>query len=127
MIALLNVPAPVGPTLVGVRGQPGGILVEIARSVRTRLRGWLGRREAPVGRGLWLMPCDAVHTFAMRFPVDLVFVDAAGRILRIDRRVPPWRVRLCIGAYSVVEFEAGIAEILGLAAGDELELREEAQ
>lgn len=125
MNASTKFPVLASPALVGVRGQSASILVEIARSMRARLRGWLGRRDAPVGRGLWLVPCDAVHTFAMRFAIDLAFLDATGRVVRLDRGVRPWRVRICLGAFSVVEFESGMAEMLGLAVGDELVLKED--
>ena len=107
--------------LLGVAGRPATLGVDIARSFRSRLRGWLGRTEAPSARGLWIVPCDAVHTFALRFPIDVVFVDAAGRILRIDASVPPWRVRACLGAYSVIELAAGQAGRMGLVAGDRLQ------
>lgn len=109
--------------LLGVEGRPVNLGVEVAGSIRQRLRGWLGRVQAPRERGLWLVPCDAVHTMAMRFPVDLVFVDGGGRILRIHSAVPPWRVRICLGAHSVIELAAGQAASLGLAVGDCLERR----
>lgn len=124
MSVLAMHPCP-SPLWLGVRGRASGIPVEVARTVPRRLLGWLGQREAPVGKGLWLVPCDAVHTFAMRFAIDLVFVDVAGRILRIDHWVGAWRLRVCIGAFSVIELDAGLAGAVGLAVGDELELREE--
>lgn len=109
--------------LVGVRGEAAGFAVERADTARRRMRGWLGRRTPPPGLGMWLLRCDAVHTFAMRFEVDLVFVDADGRILRIDHRVRPWRIAFCIGAYSVIELAASEAVRLRLAVGDHLEVR----
>lgn len=113
------------PSRLVVRERSIGIPIELARTPCARLRGWLGRRAAPPGAGLWLVPCDAVHTIGMRFALDLVFIDAAGRVLRIDHRVAPWRMRVCIGAFSVIELSAGMAEDIGLAAGDELELQQE--
>lgn len=121
--SIAEVPRSAAFTMLGVQGRPVSLGVEVARSMRKRLRGWLGRGRAPAGHGLWLVPCDAVHTFAMRFAIDLVFVDAGGRILRIDTRVPPWRLCLCVGAYSVIELGAGEALRLGLAQGDHLERR----
>lgn len=109
--------------LLGVEGRPVNLGVEVAGSVAQRLRGWLGRTQAPPERGLWLVPCDAVHTMGMHFPVDLVFVDGGGRIRRIDAEVPPWRFRICLGAHSVIELAAGQAARLGLSAGDCLECR----
>ena len=109
--------------LVGERSV--SLAIEVARTPGARLRGWLGLRSAPRERGLWLVPCDAVHTIGMQFALDLVFVDAAGRVLRIDHHVAPWRLRVCIGAFSVVEMDAGTAEEIGLAVGDELALQPE--
>ena len=59
------------------------------------------------GIALHLPRCRSVHTFGMRFPLDLVWLDEAGRVVRIDRRVPPCRVRSCRRARSVVELTAG--------------------
>lgn len=119
--SLAAVPRGTSFTMLGITGRPGSLLVDVAGSMRARLRGWLGRGNAPDGRGLWILSCDAVHTFAMRFPIDLVFIDAGGRVLRIDRAVPPWRVRVCIGAYSVIELAAGEAARLGIVRGDFVE------
>lgn len=109
--------------LLGVAGRPTTIGVQIASSFRTRLVGWLGRAAAPASRGLWIAPCDGVHTLAMRFPIDLVFVDAVGVVKRVDRCVRPWRMRVCVGAHSVVELASGQIDALGIDAGDRLELR----
>lgn len=109
--------------LLGVAGRQTTTGVWVARHLRERLVGWLGRRTAPADAGLWIVPCDGVHTFAMRFPIDLVFVDAAGVVRRVDARVPAWRMRICLGAYSVIELAAGRAQALGIAAGDRLEIR----
>ena len=109
--------------LLSVAGRPTTLGVEIASSFRARLCGWLGRSAAPGSRGLWIAPCDGVHTFAMRFPIDLVFVDAVGVVKRVERAVPPWRVRICVGAASVIELAAGQAAALGIGVGDRLELR----
>jgi len=109
--------------LLGVAGRPTTIGVWIAAGFRARLVGWLGRRAAPAAAGLWIVPCDGVHTFGMRFPIDLVFVDAVGVIRRVDPRVVPWRVRICPGARCVIELAAGRAQALGIVAGDRLEIR----
>ena len=110
-------------TMLGIAGSDATLGVDVARSWRQRLRGWLGRMQAPVGRGLLILRCDAVHTIGMRFPIDLVFIDAGGRILRIDHRVPPWRLRLCLGAHSVLELAAGEARRLQIVSGDFIERR----
>ena len=72
----------------------------MARSPLARLRGLIGRS----GDVALLLPhCGSVHTFGMRFALDLVWLDAAGRVVRIDRGVRPWRVRSCRAARSVLE------------------------
>jgi uncharacterized membrane protein (UPF0127 family) len=71
----------------------------IARSPVARLRGLIGRRDV----ALLLPRCRSVHTFGMRFALDLVWLDGGGRVVRIDRGVPPWRVRSCRAARCVLE------------------------
>jgi hypothetical protein len=72
------------------------------------LRGLALRREPP-GEPLLIPRCRSVHTFGMRFPLDLVWLGRGGRVLRIDCDVPPWRVRSCRGAVEVLEVAAGRA------------------
>ena len=63
------------------------------------MRGLIGRRDV----ALLLPRCRSVHTFGMRFALDLVWLDGAGRVVRIDRGVRPWRVRSCRAARCVLE------------------------
>ena len=74
----------------------------VARSRRERLLG-LALRRRPPAHALLLPRCRSVHTFGMRFPLDLVWLDRAGRVVRVDEAVPPWRVRSCRGADAVLE------------------------
>jgi uncharacterized membrane protein (UPF0127 family) len=76
--------------------------VRVAASFTARLRGLALRREPP-GYALLLLGTRSVHTFGMRFALDLVWLDAAGAVLRVDRAVPPRRVRLCRRAAAVLE------------------------
>jgi len=92
------------------RQLPGGLVVVVARSRRERRRGLAGRDALAPGVGLQLVPCRSVHTIGMRFALDLVWLDGAGRVVRVDRDVPPWRVRTCLRARSVVEVGAGRAD-----------------
>ncbi len=71
-----------------------------------RLIGLAGLRQLPPGAGLLLPRTRSIHTFAMRFALDLVWLDASGEILRVDRAVPPRRLRACRQARSVVELAA---------------------
>lgn len=72
------------------------------------------------GEGLWIVPCESVHTFFMRFPIDLVYLDRKRKVRKVRRAVPAWRVSVCVTAHSVLELPAGIVERSGTAVGDEL-------
>ena len=80
-------------------------MIVVARGVR-RLTGLIGRRSWPHGVALEIPRCRSVHTFGMRFALDLVWLDADRRVVRVDRVVPPWRVRSCRAARSVLELRA---------------------
>lgn len=86
------------------------------------MRGLLGRRALPGGEGVLLSPAASVHTFCMRFPIDVVFLDGGLAVLGVAPHVPPWRARAHRGARHVLELAAGEAERVGLAAGVRLEL-----
>lgn len=90
------------PTAV-VRGRE----VRVARGGRARLLGLAGLDRARVGAGLLIPRCASVHTFGMRFALDLVFLDRAGRPCAVRRAVPPRRVVFAQGAASVLELPAG--------------------
>jgi uncharacterized protein len=74
---------------------------------RERIRGvaWLDRADA---EPLEIPRCRSVHTFGMRFALDLVWLDGDGAVVRVDRAVPPRRVRVCWAARSVVELPAAL-------------------
>ena len=76
----------------------------------TRLRGLAWRREPPDGWGLLFPGCRSVHTFGMRFPIDVVFVDPHGWPIAIYRGVKPARVVTCRRAAAVIETKAGDAD-----------------
>ncbi len=89
-----------------------GLIVHQALVPRHRRRGLAGMPELPSGRALHLRPCRSVHTFGMRFNLDLVWLDRDAGVVRIDRAVAPRRQRTCVRAHSVVEIGAGNAELV---------------
>src|SRR3954453_8431300 len=88
---------------------PGGRRVHEARGMNARRRGLGGLDELPVDRALRLR-CRAVHTFTMRFALDLIWIGRDGTVVRVDRDVPPRRHRACARARTVIETRAGCAD-----------------
>jgi uncharacterized membrane protein (UPF0127 family) len=72
-------------------GERLGTQIGIARSFWSRLIGMAGQRYVPLGAGLYLPDCRAVHTHFMRLSLDLVYLDGSGCVLAVRRSVPPWR------------------------------------
>ena len=64
----------------------------------------------PASVGLELSPCRSIHTFGMRFALDLIWLDRTGQVVRVDEAVPPRRLRTCLRARSVIEVRSGSAE-----------------
>lgn len=87
-----------------------GLELRHARSFAERRRGLAGLEALAPHVGLQIHRCRAVHTVGMRFALDLLWVDAGGRVVRIDRAVVPRRHRACLSARSVVEVAAGNAD-----------------
>jgi len=95
--------------LAGLDAEPldGDLTLLVARSFRERRRGLAKMTPLPAGYGLRIPKCNSVHTIGMRFALDLVWLSRDGRVLRVDRGVGPWRMKLCVRARSVVETAAG--------------------
>jgi uncharacterized membrane protein (UPF0127 family) len=95
--------------------------MEIADSGPKRNKGLLGREGLSSGEGLWIIPCEAVHTFWMRFPIDLIYLDSKKQIRKLVSAVPPWRLSGCLRAHSVIELPSGTIRITQTQRGDTLE------
>jgi uncharacterized protein len=80
-----------------------GFKVPVARTGLSRLLGLAFLPRARAGAGLLMPGCRSVHTFGMRFDLDLVFLDREGRVLEIRRSVPARRMVRCPAATSVLE------------------------
>src|SRR5215469_14869325 len=96
--------------------------VQVAGNGRNRRKGLLGRESLLDGEGLWIVPCEAVHTFAMRFAIDLVYLDRHHRVVKTRSNVRPWRISGALRAHSVLELAAGVIEQTQTAPGDHLRL-----
>ncbi len=99
-----------------------GLRVRRAASPKDRLLGLLGRVSLAPDEGLVLEPCDAIHTFAMPYAIDVVFLNRAGCVLRVVTGLAPWRIAWTPGARTVIETAAGTAARLGIVPGRVLQL-----
>ena len=93
----------------------------IADTSAARCVGLLRHRSLPPGEGLWIVPSEGIHTFGMKFPIDVVFLDRKKKVLKVRHSMVPRRLSLCLRAYSVLELPAGTIEATGTRHGDQLE------
>jgi hypothetical protein len=94
---------------------------EVAKSGGKRSKGLLGRKGLMAGEGMWILPCEAIHTFFMQFAIDLVYLDRRNRIKKVVSNVPPWRLSACLSAHSVLELPSGTVHNSQSSAGDFVE------
>jgi len=94
--------------------------VEPAFTSKARNRGLLGRDGLDAGTAMVIAPSNGIHTFFMRFPIDVIYTSREGRVLKVRERLAPWRVSFCARAFAVVEMGAGSAARAGLEVGDRL-------
>lgn len=97
--------------------------VLVAQTFRSRAKGLLGREELRQGEGLLITPCMGVHTFFMKFPIDVVFLDRSNRVLATVESLKPQRVtRIIRASAGVLEMAAGTVAFSGTSPGDEIEI-----
>jgi uncharacterized membrane protein (UPF0127 family) len=106
----------------------GTLLAERARradNVWTRGVGLLGQRGLPAGEGLWIEPCQSIHSFFMRFRFDAAFLDREGRVVHLVHEMAPQRAtRFVRLARAVLELPAGTLRASGTEIGDRLAMEE---
>ena len=100
-----------------------GQKIQAASSILQRAVGLLATPALASGEGLWLHPCTSVHTFFMRYPIDVLFLSKEGAVLE-QQTLKPWRVsRWVRKSDGVLELPAGMLERTGTAAGDRIEFQ----
>lgn len=97
-----------------------GMRVMLAQRFLPRLVGLLGRRGLGADEALLLAPCNNIHTFFMRFSIDVVFLDREGEVLAIVPALRPWRVAAALRAHACLELAAGGARRSGLEVGQRI-------
>ena len=96
----------------------------VAATAYSRLKGLLGHSGLERGEGLLLRPASSIHTFFMRFPIDVVFLDRELGVRKVVPELEPWKLAFARGARSALELAPGEAERRGVAAGQRLLIRE---
>jgi uncharacterized membrane protein (UPF0127 family) len=113
-----------GLALYNVRaGRVVASSLETAFDSDTRNKGLLGRDGLPPGHALIIAPTNLVHTFFMRFALDLLFVRRDGTVVKAKSSVPAWRIAGALRGYAVIEMAAGELSRSGTETGDRLEVR----
>lgn len=104
-----------------VDGRCTAVTAVRATTFLERAVGLLGVRARTGMPALEIRPCAAVHTFGMRRPIDVAFVDSRGRVLRVFASLRPWRVAWARGASAAWELPAGAAAALAIVPGSHLQ------
>jgi uncharacterized protein len=92
-----------------------------AATFLARGRGLMLAQQLPEGGGLVIEPCNSIHMFFMRYPLDVVFVDKEGRVVFMYEGIKPWRVgRIVRGAKLAVELPEGAIAASNTQVGDEI-------
>src|SRR4030067_2010329 len=96
--------------------------IEVANNLLKRMKGLLGKKEMLDGEALWIKPCISVHTFFMKFPIDVVFLNKTNRVIATISNLQPNRIaRFYLQAISVLELPAGLLDATDTRVGDEIE------
>jgi uncharacterized protein len=110
-----------------LRNQRTGVVVAgtllPALDSETRRTGLLKHDGLAAGVAMLIAPTNAIHTFFMKFPIDVAFVKKDGRIVKIRHRMPAWRISAAWGGHVVVEMAAGSFERADVVPGDVFEIR----
>ena len=99
----------------------GTVLAEAADVADTsakRRTGLLKHSKLDPGEGLWIAPCESVHSFGMKFAIDVVYLD---RKKKVRKEMVPRRISACLTAHSVLELPVGVIEASRTEPGDQLD------
>jgi len=117
------------PTMRVRNATRGTIVAEragMATTSESRRQGLLKHESLPPGEGLWIAPCEAVHTFGMKFEIDVVYLSKTKKVVKIREKMAKRRISACLWAHSVLELPAGMAAATGMKVGDQLEFEKNA-
>lgn len=111
-----------------IKRRNGSTLIEqcsIAETPIERMRGLLAHSEIGANEGLWFPGGTSFHTFFMKFPIDVAFLDRKGRVIALYHATKPWRhswIHPFAAGGGMLEAQAGLLGRAGVAKGEELEI-----
>ena len=94
--------------------------MNITTNVWERMQGLIGKPQLALNQGLMLSSCNSVHTFGMKYDIDLVYVNRDKKIVKLVQGLKPNRVSFCLNAASTLELNSGVIKNLGINFGDHL-------
>ncbi|MFS0775388.1 DUF192 domain-containing protein [Neobacillus sp. 3P2-tot-E-2] len=98
--------------------------IKVANSFSKRLKGLMFRKDPIKDEGLWIVPCNAVHMFFMKFPLDIVLLNEQNEVVELHHCLQPWKMTKPVKkAHSTLELPAGSAEKLGIRIGSILQMK----
>ncbi|MDX6591736.1 MAG: uncharacterized protein QOJ13_932 [Gaiellales bacterium] len=106
-----------------IRLERGPVVCEkgvLATGAWTRTKGLLGRAGLDDDEGLWIQPTSSIHMWFMRFPIDVIWTAADGRVLKLVENLGTWRMSYCRGAKVALELPVGAIARSGVQVGDHL-------
>jgi uncharacterized protein len=103
------------------RGRNIATRVSVAGTSQARREGLLGKELIEPESGLWIAPCEAIHTFGMKTVIDIIFLDRHGRVSKLVHNLKPRRIAVCLKAASVLELASGNLAQSETRVGDQLQ------
>lgn len=97
--------------------------LEIAKTPWARAKGLLGRSSLPGNTALWIESCNSIHTWFMKFPIDVIYVNGKREVVKIVTHISPWHFSYAWGADAAIEWAAGSLEKWDIQLNDKLILR----
>jgi uncharacterized membrane protein (UPF0127 family) len=121
----MSLPATTGYAFNRTRNAYLATHLSVAGTHWSRLCGLIGKDVVsfPAGNGLWIIPSRGVHTLAMKFPIDVLYLDANKFVVHVEQNLKPWRLaRVSMRTASVLELPGDTLKSSGTAIGDEIEI-----
>lgn len=97
--------------------------ISVAGTSALRKQGLLGVEKLEEGSGIWIAPCEAIHTFGMKMPIDVIFLDRDLRVKKAVAGLVPRRISVALSAYSVLEMGSGAIARTCTQVGDLLKFQ----